>query len=51
VNENKDEESLNGSNGKCLSVRIIGNSYTVKSGLEASSEVGSGRSQVVNKRI
>jgi len=30
-------------------VRVIGNSYAVKSGLEASSEVESGRNQVVNK--
>jgi len=33
----KDEEHLNGSNSKRFSVVVIGNSYAVKSGVEASS--------------
>jgi len=49
VNEKKDEQSLNCSYGKRLSVVIIGNSYAVITGLEESSEVGSVRNQVVNK--
>jgi len=40
---------LNASNGKQLSVVVIGNSYAVKSGLEESSKVGSGRNEVMNK--
>jgi len=43
------DESFNGSNAKPLSVGVIGNCHVVKPGLEASSDVGSGRNQVVNE--
>jgi len=41
VNRINDEESLNSSNAKFLSVVVIDNSYAVQSELEASSEVAS----------